>query len=101
MTNYIKQWWQSTNDKSRQAEIKELRDSITLREKDGIMWILHNGVAIHKLPPFASSDEMILMLEEVRDGAVEYKYGKEKKEEEVPQPMPAKPKGKSKNETKA
>lgn len=40
---------------------------------------MHDGVAVNQLPPFASTDEIVAILEETRVCAVEYAVGKEGK----------------------
>lgn len=76
MTNYITQWWKQTKAKDRAYKVLKIRDSFYLKEKDGSVWILHDGVAVNQLPPFASTEEIVAILEETRTCAVEYAFGK-------------------------
>lgn len=71
----MKQWWDDTKAKSKSDNITRLRDSFHLKEKDGNVWVMHEGVAVFKVPAFASCDEAVVYLEESRGYAVECAYG--------------------------
>lgn len=75
MTNYIKQWWERTKAKNQADNISRLRDSFYLKEKNGNVWIMHNGDAVFKIPSFASSEETVAYLEESRGYAIECAFG--------------------------
>lgn len=75
MTNYLKQWWEQSKEKTQADNIAKLRDSFYLKEKNGNVWIMHDGVAIFKIPIFASSEEIVAYLEESRGYAVECEFG--------------------------
>lgn len=75
MINYIKQWWEQSKAKSLSNQILEIRDSFYLKEKDGSVWIMHDGVAVFKVPSFASSEETVAYLEESRGYAIECAFG--------------------------
>lgn len=79
MTNFIKQWWEQSKAKNESEKVSQLRDSFYLKEKNGSVWIMHDGVAVNQLPPFASTEEIVVILEETRACAVEYAIGKEAK----------------------
>ena len=75
MTNYIKQWWEQFKAKNKSDNISRLRDSFHLKEKDGNVWVMHEGVAVFKVPTFESCDEAVAYLEESRGYAIECAYG--------------------------
>lgn len=52
-----------------------MKASFTSRKKGGKLWILHNGVAVNKLPPFTTAQEAIKILKETRGHAVSYAFG--------------------------
>lgn len=79
MTNYLKQWWDNFKANYKRDNIARLKDSFYLKEKNSHIWIMHDGVAINQLPPFASTDEIVVILEETRTCAIEHAYGKEEK----------------------
>lgn len=75
MINYIKNWWRAYKNRSKCADINRLRDTFRIKEKGGALWIMHGDTAVDMVPAFASSDEIVRMLEETRCCAVEYAYG--------------------------
>lgn len=79
MINYIQNWWRAYKQRSRLAEIERLRSEFRIKEKNGALWITYTGgrdeVAIDMIPAFASSEEIVRMLEETRCCAVEFAYG--------------------------
>lgn len=75
MTNYIKQCWERAKEKNEADKISQLRDSFYLKEKNGNVWIMHDGVAVFKIPSFASSEETVAYLEESRGYAIECAFG--------------------------
>ena len=79
MTNYIKRWWEQSKAKTQADNITHLRNSFYLKEKNGSVWIMHDGVAIDKVYPCTSSDDVVKLLNEARNYAVEYAIGKEGK----------------------
>lgn len=74
MTNYIKRWWQREKEKSKSEDISRIRNNFYLKEKNGNVWIMYGGIAIFKVPAFASSEETVAYLEESRGYAIEYAY---------------------------
>lgn len=77
MNNLIKKWWRSIKDKNLSDNIMRLKSDFYVKERNGSMWVMHNGDAIRKLPPSASSKEIIRILNETRSCAVEYAFGNE------------------------
>lgn len=75
MTNFIKQWWEQSKAKNESEKVSQLRDSFYLKEKNGSVWIMHDGVAVFKVPSFASSEETVAYLEESRGYAIECAFG--------------------------
>lgn len=75
MTNYIKQWWEQSKAQTQADNVAKLRDSFYLKEKNGSIWIMHEGVAVFKVPSFASSEETVAYLEETRGYAIECAFG--------------------------
>lgn len=75
MTNYIKQWMERAKAKNEADKVSQLKDSFYLKEKNGNVWIMHDGVAIFKIPSFASSEETVAYLEESRGYAIECAFG--------------------------
>lgn len=75
MINYITKWWRAYKERGRLAEIDRLRDTFRIREKNGALWIMHGDTAVDMIPAFASSEEIVQMLEETRCCAVEYAFG--------------------------
>lgn len=75
MINYIQNWWRAYKERGRLSEINRLRDTFRVKEKNGALWIMHGETAVDMVPAFASSDEIVRMLEEARCCAVEYAYG--------------------------
>lgn len=75
MKNFIKKWWQTSKVKNQEDKIARLKDSFYLKEKNGSVWIMHEGVAVFKIPAFASSEETIAYLEESRGYAIECAFG--------------------------
>lgn len=75
MTNYIKQWWEQSQAKNQADKVSQLRESFYLKEKDGNVWIMHDGVAVFKIPAFASTEETVAYLEESRGYAIECAFG--------------------------
>lgn len=77
MMNIITRWWQACKERSGLAEQERIKRSFRISERNGALWITHNGVAVNMVPPFASSEEVIKMLEETKACAVEYEFGKD------------------------
>lgn len=75
MTNYIKQWWEQSQAKNQADKVTQLRESFYIKESSGSVWIMHDGVAVFKIPPFASSEEIVTYLEESRGYAIECAFG--------------------------
>lgn len=75
MINYIKNRWRAYKEKGRLAEMERLRNTFRIQEKNGALWIMHHDTAVDMIPAFASSDEIVRMLDEARCCAVEYAYG--------------------------
>lgn len=75
MINYIKNWWRTYKEKGRLSDINRLRDTFRIKEKNGALWVVHGETAVDMIPAFASSEEIVRMLEETRCCAVEYAYG--------------------------
>lgn len=75
MIDYIKNWWRAYKEKGRLAEIERLCDTFRVKEKNGALWIMHGDTAVDMVPAFASSEEIVKMLEEARCCAVEYAFG--------------------------
>lgn len=71
---YINNWWRAYKEKGRLSEIDRLRDTFRIKEKNGALWIMHNETAVDMIPAFASSEEIVKMLEEARCCAVEYAF---------------------------
>lgn len=70
--NFIIKKWQAYKAKSRLADIERIKESFSIREKNGALWIMYNNTAIDSIPPFASSEEVVRMLDEARCCAVAY-----------------------------
>lgn len=83
MINFIKRWLEAFKEKNEVNERNMLRDSFKIKEKNGYLWITHNGTAIFKLEPYASSSEVIRILNETRVFAVEYAYGETTKKNAI------------------
>lgn len=75
MINYILNWWRAYKERGRLADIERLRQAFRIKEKNGALWIMHGDTAVDMLPAFASSEEIVRMLEETRCCAVEYAFG--------------------------
>lgn len=80
MINYLNKTWRAYKEKGRLAEIERLRSEFRIKEKNGVLWIMHGDTAVDMVPSFASSEEIVRMLEETRRCAVEYAFGSERKE---------------------
>lgn len=77
MIKYITNWWRDYKAKGRLAEINRMRDTFRIKEKNGSLWLMHNDTAIDKIAPFASSEEIVTILNETRGFAIECEFGKE------------------------
>lgn len=75
MIDCIKNWWRAYKKRGRLAEIERMRDTFRIKEKNGALWIMHHDTAVDMIPAFASSEEIVRMLEETRCCAVEYAFG--------------------------
>lgn len=75
MINYLNKTWRAYKEKGKLAEIERLKDTFRIKEKNGALWIMHNDTAVDMIPAFASSEEIVRMLEETRCCAVEYAFG--------------------------
>lgn len=87
MKNILNKTWRAYKERGRLAEIKRLRSEFRIKEKNGALWIMHGETAVDMLPAFATSEEVVRMLEETRCCAVEYAFGvySESKENEIKQ----------------
>lgn len=84
MKNILNKTWRAYKERGRLAEIERLRSEFRIKEKNGALWIMHGETAVDMIPAFATSDEVVRMLEETRCCAVEYAFGvySDKKERE-------------------
>lgn len=83
MIKLINNFLESVKRKDRLAQIERLRNSFSIKERDGKLWIMHNEIAILKMETFSSTSEVVRILEETKDHAVEYAFGVKKEREEV------------------
>ena len=75
MRKFIRKVWHCCKAKQIAKEIERLRDEFYIKEKNGTVWILHNGIAIEKIHPLSSSEDMLKLLENARRNAVSYAFG--------------------------
>lgn len=75
MIDYIMKWWRVYKERGKIAEIERLKATFRIQEKNGALWIMHHDTAIDMVPPFASSEEVVQILDEARCCAVDYAYG--------------------------
>lgn len=71
-------FWDKLKAKNKEQDIQRLKDEFYIRERDNVIWIMHNGVAVNKLPSITTTEDMISILSELRENAVEYAYPEEK-----------------------
>lgn len=74
----ISEWIRQKKDAEKQERTalmeRELRDSISIEERYGYLWILCNGVAVSKVLG-DSTVEVTCAIAKMRDNAVEFKFG--------------------------
>lgn len=78
MIRLIRKFLESVKRKDRLAQIERLRGSFSIKEKDGKLWVVYGNTGIFKIESFANSSEVVRILEETKDFAVEYAYGERK-----------------------
>lgn len=78
MIKLINKWLESVKRKDRLAQIKRIRSSFSIHEKDGKLWIMHHDTAIFRIESFANSSEVVRILEDTKDFAVEHAFGERK-----------------------
>lgn len=79
MIKLIKRYLETIRRNDRRAYIERLRESFSIQEKDGKLWILHGNIAVFKVESFANTSEVVRILEDTKDFAVEYAFGEQKK----------------------
>lgn len=77
--NWIKQLIALQRDRKLRASVKEISSRISLREKDGHIYIVCMGTAVWRLKDFSTCEESVRMLKDMRAFAREYALGEDKK----------------------
>lgn len=75
MIKLIRKCMESIKRNDRLAQIERLRDTFTIQERNGKLWIVYGNTGIFRLENYASSSEVVRILEETKDFAVEYAFG--------------------------
>lgn len=68
----IQDWWTERKDESRKAELENIQSSFTVAEKDGRIYLIHNGYAFAIMPQHATADEIAAKLNEARKASLEF-----------------------------
>lgn len=68
----IKECLQSIKQEHRSARAAALRESFDVTERDGHLWLTHDGVAIQKFKEIATAGAVAAMLKQARECAIAY-----------------------------
>lgn len=68
----IKKWLSEYKEKSKNDRVNELFHQFKVAERNGCLWLTHNGVAFLKINVSDTSANIAGMLKTARDNAVEY-----------------------------
>lgn len=83
MIKLIRKFLDSVKRKDRLARIERLRSAFSIQEKEGKLWIVYGNTGIFRVESFANTSEVVRILEDTKDFAVEYAFGEKKEREEV------------------
>lgn len=77
--NLLRKWISSRKDKREEMAKLDLIRAIGIKEKDGKVWIISNGIAIQAIPDTASAQDIVKTLNNIRKAAIEFELcGNEK-----------------------
>lgn len=68
----IEQWWNSHKNKNRINEVRNIRSDFKICERNGLIYLTHNGYAFATMPKHATADEIATKLNEARQAALEF-----------------------------
>lgn len=64
---------QEMKDDDKNKKIKEIRNDFYINERNGSVYVICNGQAIYKASPTDTAEQIINVLENARNTAIEYK----------------------------
>ncbi len=77
--NLLRKWISSRKDKREELAKLDLIRAIGIKEKDGKVWVISNGIAIQAIPDTASAQDIVKTLDNIRKAAIEYELCGDKK----------------------
>lgn len=70
--NFIKLLVEKQKSKTQHNKELEIGSTFYVKEKDGKLWILHNGYAIRELDPSLTVEDVVKILTMFRTTAIKY-----------------------------
>lgn len=71
--NYLKSWWNNRQKKEKQALTNAIRSEFEVTERNGVLFLTHDGVAFKQIPCEMAALEIAKMLNIARDTAQTYR----------------------------
>lgn len=68
----IKQWWIDHKEKQKKDTVENIRSDFKVHERDGSIYLTHNGFAFALMSSHATADEIAAKLNEARKAALEF-----------------------------
>ena len=69
--SYIRELIKESNKRTR---VENIRKSFYIEERGGVIFLVHNGIAVSKCDGSYKSEDITLLLKCARDTAVEFEY---------------------------
>lgn len=68
----IRKWLNDYKAKTQLDKMEQIRSNFGIKERKGVIWILHNGYAVEEMPSNASAEKIASALEKARITALKY-----------------------------